>query len=59
VVLRDARVVLNEEHDASRWTPRERIDAETMWAGERQVVAEICRDILDAGPAKPYLRLSL
>jgi dATP pyrophosphohydrolase len=59
VVARDARVVLNEEHEAFRWTPRDRIEAETMWAGERQVVAEICRDVLDEGPAKPYLRLSL
>ena len=59
VVQRDAPVVLNEEHEAFRWTPRERIDAETMWAGERQVVAEICRDVLDGGPAKPYLRLSM
>jgi dATP pyrophosphohydrolase len=57
VVSRDSRVVLNEEHDAFRWTPREQMDAHVMWAGERQVVAEICRDILDGGPAKPYLRL--
>jgi dATP pyrophosphohydrolase len=57
LVPADAEVVLNEEHDAFRWKPRDRIDAETMWAGERQVIAEICREILDGGPAKPHLKV--
>jgi dATP pyrophosphohydrolase len=59
VVDRDAEVRLNGEHEAYRWIPRERIDAESMWAGERIVLAEIFRDILDDGPAKPHLRVKL
>ena len=59
VVGRDAAVVLNEEHDAHRWTPRARIDCDFLWPGERQQLAELCREILDDGPAKPYLRIRL
>jgi dihydroneopterin triphosphate diphosphatase len=59
VVGRDAEVVLNEEHDAHRWTPRARIDADFLWPGERQQLAELCREILDDGPAKPYLRIRM
>jgi dihydroneopterin triphosphate diphosphatase len=57
VVVRESEVRLNEEHDQFRWVPRERIDAETMWAGERLVLAELCREVLDDGLAKPFLRL--
>ena len=59
VVGRDAEVVLNEEHDAHRWTPRARIDSDFLWPGERAQLAELCREILDDGPAKPYLRIPL
>lgn len=57
VVGAGAEVVLNDEHDAHRWVPRDRIDAETMWAGERLVLAEVMREVCDDGPAKPYLRV--
>lgn len=59
LVDRDAAVTLNEEHDASRWTPRERVTAEVLWPGERNQLAELCPTILDDGPAKPYLRVKL
>ena len=59
LVSREAEVVLNEEHDAFRWTPRARIDADFLWPGERSQLAELCREILDEGPAKPYLRIPL
>lgn len=59
VVTRDQPVVLNEEHEAYRWVPRGRMDAETMWAGERLVLAEVCREILDGGLSKPHLRVRL
>jgi hypothetical protein len=48
---------LNPEHDAFRWTPRSRINSDFMWPGERAQLAEACREILDNGPAKPYLRI--
>jgi dATP pyrophosphohydrolase len=57
VVPREAELLLNDEHDAFRWVPRDRIDAETMWAGERLVLAEVMREICDGGLAKPHLRL--
>ena len=57
VVGRAAAVVLNEEHDAFRWVDRSRIDRDFLWPGERAQLAELCREILDDGPAKPYLRI--
>ena len=57
VVGRGARVVLNAEHDAARWVDRSRIDRDFLWPGERLQLAELCREILDDGPAKPYLRV--
>jgi 8-oxo-dGTP diphosphatase len=56
---REQEVVLNDEHDASRWIHRNHIAAETMWASERIVLADLMRDILDDGPAKPHLRINL
>jgi dATP pyrophosphohydrolase len=59
VVSREANVRLNDEHDAFRWVPRAEIDALTPWAGERLVVAEVMREILDGGVVKPFLRVAL
>jgi dATP pyrophosphohydrolase len=59
VVERDVEIVLNEEHDALRWVPRARIDSDFMWPGERAQLAELCREILDEGPAKKYLRIEM
>lgn len=59
LVSRDDKVILNDEHDALRWVPRNDIDAQTMWAGERQIVQEISREILDNGLAKAHLRVAL
>ena len=59
MVPRSAIVKLNDEHDGYRWVHRERIDAELMWASERQVLHELLRDVLDDGPAKPLLRIAL
>ena len=59
IVGRDVEIVLNEEHDAFRWVLRSRIDADFLWPGERAQLAELCREILDEGPAKPYLRITL
>jgi dATP pyrophosphohydrolase len=59
IVPRDAKVVLNEEHDAHRWMPRESFPHACMWASERSLLEELFREILDNGPAKPHLRISL
>jgi dihydroneopterin triphosphate diphosphatase len=57
VVAPDVTITLNEEHDASRWTRRDEINAKFIWPGERAQLAELCREILDNGPAKSYLRI--
>ena len=54
-----ASITLNEEHDAFRWVPRDRIADEVLWPGERIQLAEVCREILDDGPAKRYLKIEL
>ena len=59
VVPRDVRVVLNDEHDAVRWVDRARMDHDFLWPGERNQLAELSREILDDGPAKPYLRMEV
>ena len=52
-------MTLNEEHDAFRWIQRPHLDREFLWPGERNQLGELCREILDEGPAKRYLRISL
>ncbi|HEX8522185.1 MAG TPA: NUDIX domain-containing protein [Tepidisphaeraceae bacterium] len=59
IVSRAAQVVLNEEHDAHRWVGRERMMQEMMWASERMLFPDLCRDVLDQGAAKPYLKVAL
>ena len=54
-----ADIVLNEEHDSYRWVSRDRIAEELLWPGERIQIAELCRAILDDGPARKYLRIPL
>jgi dATP pyrophosphohydrolase len=55
----DAKVCINDEHTAYRWVPREQMESHLMWPGERAAFAELCREILDNGPAKEYLRIKL
>ena len=58
LVARDAQITLNEEHDDFRWIDRSQTDRDFLWPGERRQVEELCREILDNGPAKSYLRIS-
>ena len=57
LVDREVKIALNAEHDAFRWIDRSEIDREFLWPGERAQLAELCREILDNGPAKSYLRI--
>jgi dATP pyrophosphohydrolase len=59
LVKRDVEIKLNPEHDAWRWVARSRIDADFMWPGERNQLAELCREVLDNGPAIKYLRIEV
>ena len=57
VIDRVDQIVINEEHDALRWIPRKRAADACMWASERPLIADLCRNILDAGPGEQYLRV--
>jgi dihydroneopterin triphosphate diphosphatase len=57
IVHGDAPVVLDAEHDDFRWVDRSRIESEVLWPGERIQLAELCREILDDGRAKQYLKI--
>lgn len=59
IVSADAKVCINDEHTAFRWVPREQMESRLMWPGERAAFAEVCREILDNGPAKEYLRIQI
>jgi dihydroneopterin triphosphate diphosphatase len=59
IVGREATVTLNDEHTDFRWVRRDEIDANFMWPTDRLAVRELCRDILDDGAAKPFLRIPL
>jgi dihydroneopterin triphosphate diphosphatase len=57
IVAADAKVQLNHEHTEFRWLPREAMESSIMWPGERTAMAELCREILADGPAKPHLQI--
>ena len=57
IVSPDAAVRLNDEHDDCRWVAREELAAKLMWPGEGAAFDELCRQIIDDGPAKLYLRI--
>ncbi len=59
LVAPDAQVHLDAEHDDFRWVPREQMESHLMWPGEKAALRELLAEILDDGPAKPYLRLPL
>lgn len=59
VVSPAAKVKLNDEHDASRWIPRTSADRDFMWATDRAAIAQLCKEVLDDGPAKKYLRIPI
>ena len=59
IVAADAQVRINSEHTDFRWVGRGQIESQIMWPGERAALAELCREILDNGPAKSHLRIEL
>lgn len=58
VVSGEVQITLNEEHDAYRWLGREEFMKAIVWPGERAACEELCREILDEGPAKRHLRIA-
>ena len=59
LVPQDAQVKLNHEHTDFRWVPRGEMESRIMWPGERAAFVELCREILDNGPAKAYLKIEI
>jgi dATP pyrophosphohydrolase len=59
IVEAGAQVKLNHEHTDFRWVPRAEMESRIMWPGERNAFRELCAEILDNGPAKPYLKIEI
>lgn len=59
LVDRQAQLQMDGEHDSARWVPRDRIEREFMWPTDRSALSHLCRDILDDGLCKPFLRVTL
>ena len=54
-----AEVTLNDEHDAYRWVAIRDVPVHMMWPRERELLAEIEREILTDSLAKPHLLIRL
>lgn len=52
-------VALNHEHSAYRWLTPDSFAGQLMWPGERDVFAEVVREILNDGPAKKFLKIDI
>lgn len=59
LVACEAGIVLNDEHDAFRWLSREQYLGQLLWPGERAACAELCREVLENGPAKAFLKVPM
>jgi dATP pyrophosphohydrolase len=59
IISANAEVRINHEHTDFRWVSRNEMESKVMWPGEKSALAELCREILDNGPAKPHLRLEI
>jgi len=59
IISRDSEIVLNDEHEAFRWISRNDADGNFMWPSDRENLSLACRDILDEGLAKEFLRILL
>jgi 8-oxo-dGTP pyrophosphatase MutT (NUDIX family) len=55
LVERDAKIVLNEEHDAVRWVAAAEADHFFMWPSEKPLLKEIRTEFLPDGACKPLL----
>ena len=59
IISRDSEIVLNDEHEAFRWIARNDADGNFMWPSDRENLILACRDILDSGLAKDFLRIMM
>jgi dATP pyrophosphohydrolase len=59
IVEANAHITLNHENTEYRWVDEMDIVSRVMWPGERTALAELKREILNNGAAKPYLKIDL
>jgi dihydroneopterin triphosphate diphosphatase len=59
IVGGEDRVMLNAEHTEFRWLRVAEASGQFMWEDDRKAVAQIVRDILGDGLAKPHVRIML
>jgi len=59
IVKRDQPIVLNDEHDTSRWVPLADAERIFMWKDNRDAIRDIQQHILTESLAKPFLRVPL
>jgi dATP pyrophosphohydrolase len=59
LLVADANVKLNDEHDGVRWIDEAELDRHFMWPSERPLLEEIRRDLLREGLSKAYLRIDI
>jgi dATP pyrophosphohydrolase len=59
IVAPEATVTINAENTDHAWIPRPAARARLMWPSDREAFDEVCREILDDGVTKPYLRIVL
>lgn len=55
----EAEVVLNAEHDASRWVPAEEADRWFMWRSQREALRVLLEDLDRTGPAADLMDIPL
>ncbi len=59
LMAEDAKVQLNDEHDAFEWLSVDAAMARFMWPGQRRAVREIVSEIITPTPAIEYLRIPI
>ena len=55
LVEREAKIVLNDEHEDHRWVSKDRVSKSFMWQRERELIDEIGREILGSGLSRSHL----
>lgn len=59
-VTTDETPVLDAAHDDHRWVPRDQVDRQFLWPGQRQAIEQIVHDILPAdSPVASHLEIDL
>jgi 8-oxo-dGTP pyrophosphatase MutT (NUDIX family) len=59
LVGREQAIVLNDEHEASRWVAAGEAERIFMWKDNRDAIADIRQFILADSLARPFLKISL